>query len=174
VGVKAPRRPSVVAVSRLMRRPKVGPPFAGDPQCLASAPPGDLGVMEEGQWKDLFDLGFDEGQQLPWQERKLVNPNRELLRKTSLECVRGITVNEINTQKPAIKLVRDKYMPVVESMEGAAFHYVCLMEKIPFLQLRGISNYVGERNKANWKIRESVDALNSQLIILINQITDPY
>jgi futalosine hydrolase len=65
-------------------------------------------------------------------------------------------------------------MPVVESMEGAAFHYVCLMEKIPFLQLRGISNYVGERNKANWKIRESIDALNQQLIKMINQITEPY
>jgi futalosine hydrolase len=48
------------------------------------------------------------------------------------------------------------------------------MEKIPFLQLRGISNYVGERNKANWKIRESIDALNQQLIKMINQITEPY
>lgn len=135
---------------------------------------GDLGVSETDGWKDLFDLGFVAQNDMPWQNKKLTNPHQELLRKTALECVRGLTVNQISTNREMINTIRDKYMPVVESMEGAAFHYVCLMEKIPFLQLRGISNYVGERNKANWKIHESIDALNQQLIKLINQITEPY
>jgi futalosine hydrolase len=135
---------------------------------------GDLGVSETDGWKDLFDLGFVAQNDTPWQNKKLTNPHQELLRKTALECVRGLTVNQISTNRDMINTIRDKYMPVVESMEGAAFHYVCLMEKIPFLQLRGISNYVGERNKANWKIRESIDALNQQLIKMINQITEPY
>jgi futalosine hydrolase len=49
-----------------------------------------------------------------------------------------------------------------------------MMEKIPFIQLRGISNQVGERDKSNWKITESIALLNEHLIKLINQITDPY
>jgi futalosine hydrolase len=35
-------------------------------------------------------------------------------------------------------------------MEGAALHYTCLMEKIPFMQLRSISNYIAERDKSKW------------------------
>jgi len=70
--------------------------------------------------------------------------------------------------------LKNKYLPVVESMEGAAFHFVCIMEKIRFIQIRGISNYVGERDKSKWKIEAAVNELNNQLINLINQITDPY
>ena len=55
-------------------------------------------------------------------------------------------------------------------MEGAAMHYVCLMEKIPFLQLRSISNYIGERNKRKWNMNESIINLNNELIKLIKKI----
>ncbi len=135
---------------------------------------GDLGVFESGQWKDLFDMGFIPADESPWLNKRLPNPHQELLRKSALESVRGITVNQVSTNPLMISAIRDKYMPVVESMEGAAFHYVCLQEKIPFIQLRGISNPVGERDKAKWKIQASVEALNNQLIRLINQITEPY
>lgn len=135
---------------------------------------GDQGVLESGHWKDLFDMGFMAGNEAPWLNRKLPNPHADLLRRTSLESVRGITVNQVSTNCDMITQLKDKYMPVVESMEGAAFHYVCLLEKIPFLQLRGISNQVGERDKSKWKIESTVDALNQQLIRLINHITEPY
>ena len=48
-------------------------------------------------------------------------------------------------------------------MEGAALHYVCLSEKIPFLQLRSVSNYVGERDKNKWAVREAIANLNIEL-----------
>jgi futalosine hydrolase len=44
-------------------------------------------------------------------------------------------------------------------MEGAALHLVCLENKIPFLQIRGISNWVGERDKSQWKIPEAAEAV---------------
>jgi futalosine hydrolase len=135
---------------------------------------GDLGVMENNVWKDVFDLGLAEENTAPYFQKRLINPHRELLHKLQLECVRSISVNEISTQAHAICQIREKYMPVIETMEGAAFHYVCLMEKIPFVQIRGISNMVGERDKSCWKINESIQALNAVLIKFINQITDPY
>ena len=49
----------------------------------------------------------------------------------------------------------NKFLPVIESMEGAALHYVCLMEKIPFLQIRSISNYIGERDKKKWNMKDA-------------------
>jgi futalosine hydrolase len=48
-------------------------------------------------------------------------------------------------------------------MEGAALHYVALCEKIPFLQLRAVSNYVGERDKNKWALREAIANLNMEL-----------
>ena len=55
-------------------------------------------------------------------------------------------------------------------MEGAALHYVGLMEKIPFIQLRAVSNYTGERNKKKWKMKEAIVNLNNELIRLLNKL----
>ncbi|ULT38317.1 hypothetical protein KRR40_24600 [Niabella defluvii] len=54
-------------------------------------------------------------------------------------------------------------------MEGAALHYVALMEKIPFLQIRGISNYVGERDKRKWNFKDAIDNLNNELVRIVEQ-----
>ena len=55
-------------------------------------------------------------------------------------------------------------------MEGAAFHFVCLQQNIPFLQLRSISNKVGERNKTKWNLIEAIVNLNRELIDLVDLI----
>ncbi len=52
-------------------------------------------------------------------------------------------------------------------MEGAAFHYVCLQEEVKFLQLRSISNAVGERDKKQWKMKEAIISLNIELDKLV-------
>jgi futalosine hydrolase len=135
---------------------------------------GDLGVLENEEWRDVFDLGLAEENNLPYFQKKLINPHRDLLGKLQMECVRSISVNQISTNSDSIRKMKEKYMPVIESMEGAAFHYVCLMEKIPFIQIRAISNMVGERDKSCWKLHESIKALNNELIKYINTITDLY
>ena len=48
-------------------------------------------------------------------------------------------------------------------MEGAAFHYACLLQKFKFFQLRSVSNVVGERDKNKWKMKEAIEALNNEL-----------
>ena len=73
--------------------------------------------------------------------------------------VKGMGVNEISTSPEKINLFKEQYGVDIESMEGNAFHYVCLMNKIPFIQLRGISNKVGERNKSLWEINKSLTAV---------------
>jgi futalosine hydrolase len=135
---------------------------------------GDLGVMENDEWMDVFDLGLADENDIPYYNKKLINPHRDILNKLQVECVRSISVNQVSTSSKVIRKMKEKYMPVIESMEGAAFHYVCLMEKIPFIQLRAISNMVGERNKTCWKINEAITSLNNELIKYINQVTDIY
>jgi futalosine hydrolase len=55
-------------------------------------------------------------------------------------------------------------------MEGAALHYVCLMEEIPFLQIRSVSNLLGDRDKKGWKLKEAIEELNESLIALIQKL----
>lgn len=126
----------------------------------------DLGVIEENRMKTLFDLKLVSPDQFPFSKGWLVNKS-EALKKVKTKKVKGISINEITTSKQKIKFYKENFDPVVESMEGAALHYVCLMEKIPFLQIRGVSNYVGERNKKNWDIKNSISNLNKELIRLL-------
>ena len=39
---------------------------------------------------------------------------------------------------------------------GAALHYVCREMNIPFLQIRAASNYIGERDKEKWQMKEAI------------------
>jgi len=106
--------------------------------------------------------------QYPYKKGWLINPNKEVLKKTKLKIVKGISVNQISTSKQIIKFYRDVFDPVTESMEGAALHYACLMENVPFVQIRSISNYIGERNKKKWDMMDSIANLNDTLIKTIN------
>jgi futalosine hydrolase len=132
----------------------------------------DMGVTENDQWMDVFDLQLVDGARFPFNNRKLINPHKTLLAKTHLQAVCGITVNEITTHPEKILQIIEKYSAVTESMEGAAFHYVCLQEGIPFVQMRAISNFIGERNKDNWKMQEAIQNLNNEVIGLINRLTN--
>jgi futalosine hydrolase len=64
-----------------------------------------------------------------------------------------------------------KYQPDVESMEGAAFFFSCLQAKIPFLEIRGISNYVEPRNRENWCIGLAIENLNTTVLDIIELMT---
>ncbi len=79
-----------------------------------------------------------------------------------------MSVNEISTNAKKISLFKDIYKADIETMEGSAFHYVCLMRNIPFVQIRGISNVVGERDKSNWKIKEAIESIFPSLQNLIS------
>lgn len=126
----------------------------------------DQVAEEKNQLKTVFDLGLAKPNQYPYKKGWLVNQSA-FFKKTRLKKVTAISVNEISTSRKRISLYREKYDPVTESMEGAALHYVCLMEKIPFLQLRAVSNYVGERNKRKWELEYSIQQLNKALLTLL-------
>ena len=106
----------------------------------------------------------------PYTGNGLVNPDTETLLGYQLPLVKSVTVNEITTRETRIQQLQQKYQPVVESMEGAAFHYIALVEKIPFVQLRAVSNTVGERDKTKWKMKEAIHTLNERLIDIINSL----
>jgi futalosine hydrolase len=52
---------------------------------------------------------------------------------------------------------------MVEGMEGAGVAHVAFKYNIPCLELRGISNMVGPRDRSMWKIPEAMQALSRAL-----------
>src|SRR5690349_16005309 len=128
----------------------------------------DESVIELKSLKTLFDLKLVPQNRFPYTKGWLINPDSRLLKNTKLKVVKGISVNEITTLKQKVDFYRKAFNPVVESMEGAALHYICLMEKVTFLQIRSISNYIGERNKTKWNMKESIVNLNNELLRLLH------
>ena len=133
----------------------------------------DMGVYETDGYHDIFELGLAEENVPPFEQGAIVNHHDHLIESASLPAVSAVSVNEISTSAEKIKLFAEKYKADIESMEGAALHYVCAMQQIPFIQIRGISNLVGERDKTKWKIPESMLAATNACITLINKIQLP-
>ncbi len=130
---------------------------------------GDLGVEENRSFKTLFDLALLDHNSFPWQNGKLVN-NIDALKSAGLTVVDGVTVNEISTNPERIAYYKNQLGSSVESMEGAALHYTALHEKIPFLQMRSLSNFAGERDKSKWEIKAAIDNLNQTILKYLEKL----
>ncbi len=131
---------------------------------------GDTGVEEDGIWKDIFDLKLEKSSYHPYEKRKLPNPWLSKYNLLKLLEVNAISVNEISTNVNRIETIALKYKPTIESMEGAALHYVCRETNIPFLQIRAISNYIGERDKSKWRINYSIEQLNKTVLAYLEKL----
>jgi futalosine hydrolase len=125
---------------------------------------GDIGVMENKVWKDLFDLKLDKANDAPYEKKSLPNPWLSQYNLLKLPTKKGVTVNTISTDKNKIDLYSGRYKATLESMEGASLHYMGRDLNIPFIQIRAVSNYVGERNKAKWNMQEAIYNLNETLL----------
>lgn len=123
----------------------------------------DLGAFDGNSFADIFDLGLADASERPFSRRLLLNPRSRERDGLNIPWVCSATVNCISSLPHQLQAIVEKYDPDIESMEGAAFHYTCLMEELPFLQIRAISNYAGDRDKKNWKIPEAIAALNDQV-----------
>jgi len=130
---------------------------------------GDIGIEEKNNFTAVFQSGFADKNEFPFEDGWLINKNK-ILNQLQLKLTNAVTINKVSDSLLQKEQLIKTFHPAVESMEGAAFHYVCLQESIPFIQLRSISNYVGERDKTKWKMREAIENLNNELNRIINTI----
>ncbi len=130
---------------------------------------GDLGMEEKENFTPLFESGLTDKNEFPFTNGWLVNPH-EIFKSPPLPAVHAITVNKVSDSELQRQQLIKQFNADIESMEGAALHFVCLQENIPFMQVRSVSNYVGERDKTKWLIKEAIDTLNTELSKLINEL----
>lgn len=131
---------------------------------------GDLGILQQGTFQTLAEAGLQPPGEWPFNDGWLVNKKADQ-GLPGLPRVDGITVNTVTDDPARIQVLRSKFGATLESMEGAALHYVCLQRGVDFLQLRSVSNVVGERDKTKWRLRESIQRLNEVLATLVQSYT---
>ena len=142
----------------------------GDVVQVISEEFADLGIRSKNSFSTLFEMGFVDKNNFPFINACLTSTIFENNWFTDLKQVNGLTVNTASGNKKEIEKLKERFKADIESMEGAAFFYVCLMEKIPFAEIRSISNFVEERNKANWDIPLAINNLNGYCKDLLNKI----
>lgn len=132
----------------------------------------EMGAEAGEKFLSVFELGLQDKDRYPFQKGRLINDSYDDLDYKSLKPlskVHGITVNKVHGSEESIAEILSYYKPVTESMEGGAFLYCCIMNNIPCVQLRGISNFVEKRNRSDWNIDLAVKNLNKTLMKLIEE-----
>lgn len=130
----------------------------------------DTGVEEaDGTFTDTFEMQLTDWNEAPYVNGKLYSP---ILDNHFLPQVSSITVNKVAGTAENISKINQKYPADLESMEGAAFFYCCLLHQIDCMQIRSVSNYVEPRNKDNWNIPLAIDNLNDVLIEMIKSFNE--
>lgn len=130
----------------------------------------EMGAESGEFFLSLVDLKLIEENRFPFKNGILLNETRiKSATCNQLKKVSGITVNTVHGHAASIEKLKKAHQPHVESMEGAAFMFVCKMEQVDFIQIRSLSNYVEPRNKDAWNIPLALDQLTKTLLSILNE-----
>ncbi len=142
----------------------------GDVVQVVSERFADLGIRDKNSFIDIFEAGFLNANEYPFENAELKSSNIENSVLKKIKQVKGISVNTTSGNQSEIIQLQKKYNPDIESMEGAAVFYVCHKENIPVLEIRSISNYVEERNKSKWNIPLAIKKLDDFFMLFLKEL----
>lgn len=132
----------------------------------------DLGYKDPQQYMTAFEMGLIGPDTFPFEKGKLINPHTDKKPfAQELQGAKGVTVQMIYHAREYLQAIRDKFNPDIETMESAAVFYVCLVNQVPFVAIRGISNNIEETDKRHWDIPGALEQLSD---FIINRIKTLY
>ena len=131
----------------------------------------ELGVQDGATFVSAQDIGLVAPDVAPFVGGRLTNPSPPASQVLAdLPRVSAVTVNTVHGEDTAIAAMVARLAPQVESMEGAAFMYACLIAVVPCAQIRAVSNYVERRNRAAWQLGPAIEALGRTASALVTQL----
>ena len=86
--------------------------------------------------------------------REVTTP--EFYQKIDLPEAKAITTDFLTDNKQLINKRQVFFRADIESMEGAAVFHLAQYFDIPAMQIKSISNFVGERDKTKWRIDDAI------------------
>jgi futalosine hydrolase len=133
----------------------------------------DIGAEDaDGSFLSVNDLGFAQADDFPFKNGTLQSTGFEFF--TNIKKVNGISLNTASGSVETILRLTQRYTDAhTESMEGAAFMYAALCAKIPNIaQIRGISNFITPRNRADWQVGLAITKVCKVLIDTLNMMCE--
>ncbi len=135
---------------------------------------GDLGAWDESAFLPLSELGLSvfpgaagtppqrAGRFPAWAEAA------DFAAQVGLPCGPFVTVSGVTgSAQQAAALERRFPGALVEGMEGAGVAQAAALHGVPCTELRGVSNFVGPRDRSGWRIGEALTALEAALTRLL-------
>lgn len=145
----------------------------GDLVLASSETMGDEGVITPEGWQGFSFMGFPSvisSHKMYYNEIPVANNLSEKAMQLAykyckkLKYGRFVTVSTCSGTKQRGEELAKRFEAIAESMEGAAVAQLCLRYGISCVELRGISNYVTDRNMKEWNIALAVEQAQSFLI----------
>ncbi len=130
----------------------------------------DPGIEKENEILTLFDSGFMQADEFPFENRVLKADADHYA--SFLPRVKGVTSNISHGRESSIIELKNRFSASVESMEGAAVFFVCRWLGVPCLQIRAISNRVEPRSVASWDIPLALENLKNALQKVLTELQD--
>jgi futalosine hydrolase len=144
---------------------------------LTSYPPGT--ALEFGEVV-CYGIGagtgseFETADEMGWRhwvgtDRELEITDRIALRDEHHDLDQLLTCCAASANQEDVQMRLAKYpKAVAEDMEGFAVAAACRLLKLPLRIVRGISNRSGDRNHANWKVREALMAVERKALEVLS------
>jgi futalosine hydrolase len=124
----------------------------------------DLGVVTTDRWMGLDAIGIplvtpEAGRQARFNvfplDAALVSRAARIAGSAVHATGRFLTLSQVTGARDAADVLYQRWGGICESMEGAAAAHVCALYGVPFLEVRGISNLLVERDRASWRVDEA-------------------
>ena len=103
--------------------------------------------------------------------------DRTLVQRAAVVCGplvtrtgRFITLSQVTGVRALGDELYARFGALCESMEGAAAAHVCALHDVPFLELRGVSNLVEDRDRSKWRLKEAAEAAQHGTLRLLEHV----
>ncbi len=78
-----------------------------------------------------------------------------------------VTSSQATGRQAEADTIYGRWGALAESMEGAAAAHICALYGVPFLEVRGISNLVGDRDRGAWQMERAVAAAGEAALAIV-------
>ena len=153
----------------------------GDVALASRAVYGDEGVAAPDGWMSTEGIGIPlvEREGRRWfnafdADAARVDTARRALAAAGIEARVGpfVTVSTCSGTTAGGAELGARFGGLVEGMEGAALAHIATLYDLPFLELRGISNAVEDRDLTRWRLREAAAAAQRAVRVVAGAWSD--
>lgn len=150
---------------------------------------GDLGVLTPDGWQpvDLIGIPVVPGSsprfnRFPLDPQGVARAVRLLARlppasapavpAPPVHCGPCLTLSQVTGVRTLGDALHRRFGALCESMEGAAAAHVCALYGLLFLEVRGVSNLVEDRDRSHWQIAAAAGAAQRAVLHLVGHVAE--